>query len=117
MSHSAQAFVVEAQLHLLAGVDPAAVGAAVTTELCGHWEHEGPCRWPHNNQIEQVEEGFTFRTLFIAPSEEEHDARNRIEDALRRSDRWEVVGIVGRDVAPSEAALAARLARSPRSAE
>ena len=117
MSHSAQAFVAEAQLILLAGVDPAAVGAAVTTELCGHWEHEGPCRWPHNNQIEQVEENFTFRTLFIAPSKEEHDVRNPIKHALRRSDGWEVVRIVGRNVTPSEAALAARLATSPRSAE
>ena len=89
----------------------------MTTELCGHWEHEGPCRWPHNNQIEQVEENFTFRTLFIAPSKEEHDVRNRIKHALRRSDGWEVVRIVGRNVTPSEAALAARLASSPRAAE
>lgn len=117
MLRSVQAFVVQAQLRLRAGIDPAAVGAAVTTELCGHWEHEGPCRWPHNNQIEPDADVFTFRTLFIAPSEEEHDVRRRIDDALRRSDAWEVCAIVSRDVAPSETALATRLAGSRRSAE
>jgi hypothetical protein len=35
------AYVLEAELALREGVDPAAVGAAVTVELCGHWEHEG----------------------------------------------------------------------------
>jgi hypothetical protein len=25
-----------------------APGAAVTVKLCGHWEHAGPCRWPHH---------------------------------------------------------------------
>jgi hypothetical protein len=117
MSRSAQAFVAQAQLHLLAGIDPAAVGAAVTTELCGRADHDGPCRWPHNNQIEPTADGFEFRTLFIAPSEEERDVRRRIEDSLRRSDEWEVLVIVGRDVASGEAALAARLASSVRPAD
>ena len=27
--------------------DVRAIGAAVTVALCGHWEHQGPCRWPH----------------------------------------------------------------------
>ena len=49
----------------------AAVGAAVTTALCGHWEHEGPCRWPHNNAIQQKGATFLFRTLFVAPASEE----------------------------------------------
>ena len=39
-----RSFVHEADLWLAGGVDPAAVGAAVTAALCGHWEHEGPCR-------------------------------------------------------------------------
>jgi len=40
---------IEAEVRLDSGTDPAAVGAAVTVELCGHWEHEGPCRWPPAN--------------------------------------------------------------------
>ena len=39
-----QPYVTWARLALAPGTDPAAVGAAVTTELCGHWEHEPPCR-------------------------------------------------------------------------
>jgi len=50
---------------LAEGTDPAAVGAMVTVALCGHWEHDGPCRWPHHNQID----GAQFRTVFIATPE------------------------------------------------
>jgi hypothetical protein len=28
--------------------DLRALGGAITTRLCGHWEHDGPCRWPHH---------------------------------------------------------------------
>lgn len=31
--------------------DPAALGGAVTVALCGHWEHEGDCRWPHHSSV------------------------------------------------------------------
>ena len=72
------AFVHEAEIQLVPGTDPAAVGAAVTTELCGHWEHEGPCRWPHNKASADT----TFRTLFVAPATDEEEVRERIEGAL-----------------------------------
>jgi hypothetical protein len=36
------AYALEAEIELPEGCDPRAVGAAVTVELCGHWEHEGP---------------------------------------------------------------------------
>lgn len=113
MSQSNKAFVTEARLTLLPDADPAAVGAAVTTELCGHWEHDGPCRWPHNNRIEPAADGFTFRTLFVAPPEDEDEVRGKIENALRGAQEWEVARIDQRDVAPSETALAARLANAP----
>jgi hypothetical protein len=38
----------EAFVALDAGADPRAVGGAVTVALCGHWEHDGACRWPHH---------------------------------------------------------------------
>ena len=83
MSHEStdrnrQAFVQEAVLRLEDGIDPASVGAAVTTELCGHWEHPGPCHWPHNNAIS----GARFRTLFIAHPRDEGIVRERITHAL-----------------------------------
>ena len=62
-----QGYVHQADVMLAAGTDPATVGAMVTVALCGHWEHDGPCRWPHHNQIE----GHQFKTVFIATPEDE----------------------------------------------
>jgi hypothetical protein len=104
-------FVAEARLELAAGVDPAAVGAAVTTELCGHWEHEGACRWPHNNEIGPDDGAFRFRTLFVAEAGDEPEVRARIESALRGGEAWTVLEVGGRAVAAHETALAERLAR------
>jgi hypothetical protein len=97
--------VVEAELRLSPGCDPAAVGAAVTVELCGDWRHTGPCRWPHNNAIS----GERFRTLFVAADSEVDDVARRIETALRGSDSWEVLAVRRREIAQDEQELAARL--------
>jgi hypothetical protein len=108
-------YVLEAKLHLAAGVDPSAVGAAVTTELCGHWKHEGGCRWPHNNEIsEEGEKGqATFRTVFLAPGTEEADVRARIESALNEGAGWSVEATRSREPRQDEAPLAVRMARTP----
>ena len=103
------AHVVEAVLELAPGADPAAVGAAVTLELCGAWSHAGPCRWPHNNAID----GASFRTLYVAPDQEADAVAARIEAALRGSASWRVVSVRRRQVTPHERELAARLARRP----
>lgn len=99
----------EAELELDPGVELTAVGAAVTVALCGHWEHEGPCRWPNNHDWDA--DG-VFRTLFVAPPADEPEVRGRIEAALRGDERWTVVRSRSRSVAPEEAELAARLART-----
>ncbi len=114
MTESAQHFVCEALLHLAEGTDPALVGAVVTTALCGHWEHEGPCRWPHNNEIDAASDGFRFRTLYVAVPEEEPDVRARIEAALRGGDGWRVVAFAPRELAAAEQPLGAQLATLPR---
>jgi hypothetical protein len=99
--------VVEADLRLASGCDPNAVGAAVTVELCGDWRHSGPCRWPHNNEID----GGRFRTLYVASDAEADRVAARIEAALRGSGSWEVLAVRRREVADDERELAARLAR------
>jgi hypothetical protein len=108
-------YVLEAALTLTAGVDPAAVGAAVTTALCGHWEHEGGCRWPHNNEISADGENgrASFRTVFLAPQPEEADVRTRIERALHDGPGWSVETTRARELRQDEAALAVRMARTP----
>jgi hypothetical protein len=64
------------------GGDPAAVGGAVTVALCGHWEHEPPCRWPHHT--EAFPDGHALKVVvsFDAPAGEVAEVQRRIEVAL-----------------------------------
>jgi hypothetical protein len=111
---SARAYVVDAQLNLDDGVDPRRVGAVVTATLCGHWDHPGPCRWPHNNEIDTRRGATSFRTVFVADEQEEPAVRTRIEDALRGDDGWRVLSVSSRDVAADERSLADNLIAGPR---
>ncbi len=109
-----RAYVVEARVELAAGIDPAALGGAITAELCGHWEHEGPCRWPHNSAIDVQADPPLFRTLFVAGDDEAAGVRERIERVLRGAGAWTVVSLASRPVAEDERALAERLRTGPR---
>ena len=102
--------VHEAVISLADGTDPQAVGAAVTTELCGAAEHDGPCRWPHNNALILRDDVAVLRTVFAAPASEEREVRTRIRSALRSSNEWEVVSDRSGTLTPEERVLAARLA-------
>ena len=106
-------YVHEAVISLAVGTDPQAVGAAVTTELCGAAEHDGPCPWPHNNAIERGEGVTVFRIVFVAPSGEEREVRRHIRSALRSSDQWVVISDRSSSPKPSERTLAGRLERTP----
>ena len=86
------------------------MGAAVTTALCGHWEHEGPCRWPHNNAIEATDAEASFRTLFVASAADEAEVREGIERGLQDGSGWTVLRTRVRPVSPPERALALKLA-------
>lgn len=110
---AAGAFVLEAELELADDCDPAAVGAAVTVELCGHWEHEGACRWPHNNVIDALRTPARFRTLFVADATERAHVEQRIEASLRAPEDWRVLTTRRRPVADGERALAERLRTGP----
>jgi hypothetical protein len=107
------AFVHQAELLLGDDTDPAAPGAAVTVALCGHWEHEGPCRWPHNNAIDPDRVPARFRTLFVADAVEEQAIRELIVGALTGAAAWSVSSNGARAVEATERALAHRLARGP----
>ncbi len=124
-SGEVQAAVVEAQLDLAPETDPAAVGATVSDELCGRWNHEGPCRWPHRNEIDAVagdhevvaEAGAPtarFRTIVVAPTEEMPQALERVELALRRDARWSVVSAATRPPSHGEGELVDHLVAVPR---
>jgi hypothetical protein len=108
---SVEAFVVEASLTLDPACDPRAPGGAVTVELCGHWDHEGPCRWPHNSALDETG---TFRTVFVADRSEAPTIAQRIEHALRSATDWEVTHVTERSVNDHERELADNLLTAPR---
>ena len=65
--------------------DPAALGGAVTVALCGHWEHEPPCRWPHHTDSRQdpdADGSWVVTVRFDAGPAEEDVVRERIRAAL-----------------------------------
>ncbi len=109
-----RAYVLEARLALGSDLDPAAVGAAVTVELCGAYDHDGDCPWPHNNAIDAAHAPARFRTLFVASEDEAAEVRERVEAALRAGSSWSVVSLGERPVAEHELALAERLRTGPR---
>ncbi len=105
-----QPWVHEAVVEIAADTDPRALGGAVTTALCGHWEHDGPCRWPHNNDLE----GRTFRTLFVCEPADEPEVRARIRAALLEGAGWRVLSDRARPVTDAEWPLARNLMSVPR---
>ncbi len=112
------AFVHEATIELLPGADEAAPGAAVTMELCGHWEHDGACPWPHHTSVDnRARESIRVRTVFACPPVEEDAVRQRIIAALgsgrleaeSRESRWTTTRQGASTIEPSEETLAAQL--------
>jgi hypothetical protein len=112
-------FVHEASLQLAPGADDRAPGAAVTVELCGHWEHEGRCRWPHHTAVEsRTGTAVTIRIVFACEPGDEPAVRARIARALAGglldgpggASRWTVLADAAAPLREPEAALAERLA-------
>ena len=93
-------FVHEALLELAPDSDERGPGAAVTVALCGHWEHEGPCRWPHHTAVAAgSERSLGLRVIFASSVEEEPEVRRLIRGALdegrldveAKASRWTVI--------------------------
>lgn len=106
-------YVHTAELLLRADDDPRAPGGAVTLALCGAYDHDPPCRWPHNNSEPPSPDAATgpvaFRTVFAASPHEAPEVRARIETALR-SGPWQVLTSGPREPDADERALGARIA-------
>ncbi|GAB3066131.1 hypothetical protein GCM10027080_02340 [Pedococcus soli] len=62
--------------------DPAALGGAVTVALCGHWEHDGDCRWPHHSSVEPDGDEHVVTVAFDASPAEVPLVRRRIREGL-----------------------------------
>ncbi len=94
---------------MVPGTDPRAPGGEVTVALCGHWEHDGACRWPHNSSIADGGPPVRLRTVVVVADEERDEVVGRVESALRADGRWNVVSFSSGPIHDSEAALADRL--------
>lgn len=110
--------VHEALLAMAADADTGAPGAAVTVELCGHWDHSPPCPLaPHSTTARRVGEEVRLRILFVVEPAVEGDVRRRIDLALARGElrgpagvaRWRLVGSGPGELRAEERERAARL--------
>lgn len=109
-------FVNEAVLVLGPGEDPRRPGAMVTVELCGHWEHDGPCRFPHHTAAEPEADDssrLVVRTVFVAEPRERADVVERIQHALRADTGWRVLRTVTPLPSDAEQALGERWFDTP----
>jgi hypothetical protein len=113
-----QAYVHAARLQLAPGSDPSAPGAAVTVALCGHWQHDGPCRWPHHTAVADVEGALEVRTVVVSDAVDEPGVRARIDDALESGEQdgpdglvstWIMLSSAADDLRPDEQELAHRI--------
>jgi hypothetical protein len=111
-----RAFVFQAELELGEGTDPRAPGAAVTVALCGSWDHEDPCRWPHHSTIDDSERPARLRTVFAVVPDEEQEVRDRMVAALQSDARWTVTGVSYVPATDDEAELGRRLSSAHPSA-
>ncbi|MDQ3865996.1 MAG: hypothetical protein M3304_04105 [Actinomycetota bacterium] len=107
-----ETFVHEAELRLDEGADDREPGAAVTVALCGHWEHEGACRWPHNNALDVESTPVRFRTVFVAEAADESEIRTRIANALASGPNWTLISHHSRRATADENELGRRLRAS-----
>ena len=73
------------RLSLCRDGDSRAPGGAVTVALCGHWDHEGACRWPHLSTITEVDDGcHELIVQFDASLEEVDVVEKKVREALER---------------------------------
>ena len=113
-----QSFVQCAELSLEEGADPAAPGGAVTKDLCGSWDHAGPCRWPHETSATWDGRQGTVRVVFVAEPEDEERVRALIDRALANGEctgpdgklsRWKVTENAAGALTENEASWGARI--------
>jgi hypothetical protein len=89
-------YVHDATVYLAEGADPRAVGGAITVALCGTWDHEPPCRWPHHTDIAAAGDGHVVRTSFMAEPRDEPVVREKIAAALESGEQAGPDGQVSR---------------------
>jgi len=111
------AFAHSATVIVAPDADARALGGAVTVALCGHWEHEPPCRWPHHTSTAPIalDGALLVRTVFACAPADEAQVRGLISAALATPTEpaaWRLVSQHADVVAENERELADRLSSS-----
>ena len=116
------AYAHDAVVLLDPGGDERAVGAAITVELCGGWEHPPPCPLaPHHTRSHLTDGLVRVRVLFATEPEREAEVRAGIDAALGRGGltgpdgvrtNWQLHDSCGGTVEAEEVTHAQRLVES-----
>ena len=107
-----QAYAHDALLVMAAGADDRAPGGAITTALCGHWEHEPPCPLaPHHTGSAREGDRLRLRILFATEPHRVDEVRGHIDAALAAGD-WQLVSSGCAAIVPGERDHARRLLKS-----
>ena len=92
-----EAYVHDAVLLPAPDADEGAPGAAITTALCGSWQHEPPCPLaPHHTAVRRNGNRLHVRTLFVAAPDQVNEVRRRITVALADGGSTGPDGVVSR---------------------
>lgn len=75
-------YLLEILLHLEQGSDSRAPGGAVTVALCGHWDHDGTCTWPHHSSIAPHGENYLLSVAYQCDETERREVEERIRKAV-----------------------------------
>ena len=106
---SVRGHVHHADVAFSAEADARAPGGAVTVALCGSWDHEGSCRWPHQTSVDASLTPAPVRVVFVADDDELVDVRRTIESALGSGDGWTAVAMRVDTLTADETKLVERL--------
>jgi hypothetical protein len=117
-------FVHEVVLAMDPGADIRAPGAAITRQLCGHWDHQPPCPLaPHHTDAQRAGAQVHLRVLFVAEQTREAEVRELVDLALASgllrgpegvATEWHVVRSGAGDLTPAEHRQVERMADAGR---
>jgi hypothetical protein len=116
---TAEPYAHDAVLAMAPDQDMRAPGGAITTALCGAWEHEPPCPLaPHHTTATRDGDTVRLHVLFGARPTDEDTVRRRIGEALAAGTftgpdgpaHWLLIDSAPAAVAPHEMDHARRLA-------
>ena len=101
--------VHHAEIAFDAGADTRAPGGAVTVALCGSWDHEGSCRWPHHTSVDEATAPAAVRVVYVVGDDELDHVRTLIDSALTAGDGWRAIATWPDQLTANERAHADRL--------